>query len=99
MALLPGRPPRFVTPPGAAAPAAPVSPLAPAPGGDLRPPVQERPLPTNGSGPAEADGAATAAPDFRESEMTMPEDTDDTDFDDDLLKTSHKIFNVLVDEL
>ena len=36
---------------------------------------------------------------FLEAEMHMPDDEDDTDFDDELLRLSHKIHEVLVDEL
>jgi pilus assembly protein CpaF len=38
-------------------------------------------------------------PDFRISEMTMQTDDEDTDFDEQLLRLSHKIHTVLVDEL
>ena len=49
-------------------------------------------------------GAGGAAPvaqnvDFRAKEMVMEVDTEDEDFDDDMLRLSHKIHTVLVDEL
>ena len=37
--------------------------------------------------------------DFHQAEMEMPMDADDNDFDDELLRLSHKIHSVLVDEL
>ena len=45
--------------------------------------------------PAKTGGLAA----FLEAEMHMPDDEDDTDFDDELLRLSHKIHEVLVDEL
>jgi pilus assembly protein CpaF len=64
----------------------------------------------NGNG--NGNGAATAAPvesapvkavvapvDFKASEMTMEIDEDDEDFDDEMLRLSHKIHTVLVEEL
>ena len=37
--------------------------------------------------------------DFLKAEMEMPVDADDVDFDDEMLRLSHKIHSVLVDEL
>ena len=48
--------------------------------------------------PAEAEEKGGLAA-FLEAEMHMPDDEDDTDFDDELLRLSHKIHEVLVDEL
>ena len=45
--------------------------------------------------PAKTGGLAA----FLEAEMHMPNDEDDLDFDDELLRLSHKIHEVLVDEL
>ena len=45
--------------------------------------------------PAKTGGLAA----FLEAEMHMPDDEDDADFDDELLRLSHKIHTVLVDEL
>jgi pilus assembly protein CpaF len=57
----------------------------------------------SGSPAAGSNGAASApAPavaDFRLKEMEMAVDEDDQDFDDELLRLSHKIHVVLVDEL
>jgi pilus assembly protein CpaF len=36
---------------------------------------------------------------FLLTEMEMPEDVDDTDFDDEMLRLSHKVHSILVDEL
>jgi pilus assembly protein CpaF len=36
---------------------------------------------------------------FLLTEMEMPEDTDDADFDDEMLRLSHKVHSLLVDEL
>jgi pilus assembly protein CpaF len=57
--------------------------------------------PANGVSPngASADGAESTTVDFRVAEMTMPVDEDDTDFDEQLLRLSHRIHTVLVDEL
>lgn len=70
------------------------------------PPRVEAPPPTNGAAapapePASPPPAAGGGEvvDFRASEMTMPVDEDDVDFDDELLRLSHKVHVVLVDEL
>ena len=47
--------------------------------------------------PVSSNSPATAS--FLESEMVMPEDQEDADFDEELLRLSHKIHGVLVDEL
>ena len=44
-----------------------------------------------------ADGSGLAS--FLLSEMEMPMDMDDADFDDEMLRLSHKVHLVLVDEL
>jgi len=51
------------------------------------------------SPPKEAPAAASGLASFLEAEMVMPVDTEDQDFDEDLLRLSHKIHSVLVDEL
>jgi pilus assembly protein CpaF len=72
-------------------------------------------MPTNGASTPAPDSAASngavhnsapvspdtdgATPDFRVSEMSMQMDEEDTDFDDQLLRLSHRIHGVLVDEL
>src|SRR5690606_8152773 len=43
--------------------------------------------------------AAAPAGGFQAAELTMPVDEEDTDFDEELLRLSHKIHSVLVDEL
>lgn len=45
------------------------------------------------------DGGDSGVPDFRVSEMQMLVDEEDTDFDEQLLRLSHRIHSVLVDEL
>ena len=54
---------------------------------------------SNGAAPAEAAKTGSAVGDYMASEMTMPVDEADTDFDEELLRLSHKIHSVLVDEL
>ena len=98
MALFPGgvrSRPSTPTPQPAA-----VGPVVPAPVATQ--PIAPRPEATNGGPPK--DGPASSDPvievvDFRQSEMTMPVDEDDVDFDEDLLRLSHKVHTVLVDEL
>jgi pilus assembly protein CpaF len=51
----------------------------------------------NGAGGAESEGMGEM--DFHLAEMTMPMDADDNDFDDELLRLSHKVHSILVDEL
>ena len=51
-----------------------------------------------GNGAENGDGGVVEM-DFLMAEMTMPLDADDNDFDDELLRLSHKIHNILVDEL
>ena len=57
---------------------------------------------SNGAAPA-ANGEVPATPaatgGFMASEMNMELDTDDEDFDDEMLRLSHKVHTVLVDEL
>lgn len=48
---------------------------------------------------APAPGAPAGGGDFKAAEMQMPVDEEDTDFDDELLRLSHKVHTVLVDEL
>lgn len=76
----------------------------------VAPPVPE---PRNGAnGPASGNGAANGngsnekgknavaeMPSFHASQMTMELDTEDEDFDDEMLRLSHKIHTTLVDEL
>ncbi len=67
--------------------------------------VPERPAPASVVAPqpdenraeVKADGSSIAS--FLLTEMEMPEDTDDVDFDDEMLRLSHKVHLVLVDEL
>ena len=105
MALIPGgTKPRFG---GGAAPA----PVTPAPvassngsgsGGsdDLKDRLKSVVSNGNAPEPAPAEPAKTGGlAAFLEAEMHMPEDEDDADFDDELLRLSHKIHTVLVDEL
>ena len=72
-------------------------------GGGASTAVQERPAPVAAPAPDEnraevkADGSSIAS--FLLTEMEMPEDTDDVDFDDEMLRLSHKVHLVLVDEL
>jgi pilus assembly protein CpaF len=54
---------------------------------------------TNDNNGSSANGAETGTVDFRVAEMTMQVDEDDTDFDEQLLRLSHRIHTVLVDEL
>lgn len=51
--------------------------------------------PVNGAG----DGSTLEVASYHITEMTMPLDEQDTDFDEQLLRLSHKIHTVLVDEL
>ncbi len=56
-------------------------------------PRPETPAPSvNGS-------SGDAAADFQAEEASMPWDEDDVDFDDEMLRLSHKVHSVLVDEL
>jgi hypothetical protein len=72
------------------------------------------PAPINGNGngaapPVPDANAGTVAPredkpdggvaSFLIAEMTMPDDMEDADFDDEMLRLSHKIHSLLVDEL
>ena len=55
------------------------------------PPVEDKPA------EVKADGSSIAS--FLLTEMEMPIDADDVDFDDEMLRLSHKVHLVLVDEL
>jgi len=48
---------------------------------------------------AESNGDGSGIASFLLTEMEMPEDMDDADFDDEMLRLSHKVHLVLVDEL
>jgi len=48
---------------------------------------------------AESKPAEGGVASFLLAEMEMPEDTDDADFDDEMLRLSHKVHLILVDEL
>ncbi len=59
------------------------------------PPREEAPVAaSNGAG-----GNTTGLASFLLTEMEMPEDTDDADFDEEMLRLSHKVHTLLVDEL
>lgn len=68
------------------------------PGGQAAPPNS---APSGGVTPSDSssENAESTTIDFRVAEMTMPLDEDDTDFDEQLLRLSHRIHTVLVDEL
>lgn len=88
-------------------------PPRPGEGGAVAPPPLSPPSSTSTSGgeaprietpapaPAATNGAAPPAPSgaFQAEEASMPWDEDDVDFDDELLRLSHKVHAVLVDEL
>lgn len=87
----------------------PLNPVTPAPPADGVPANGDHPI-VDGAAPAVPDGVngangangaapAPAGGGFRATEMTMPVDQDDLDFDDELLRLSHKVHTVLVDEL
>jgi hypothetical protein len=57
---------------------------------------------SNGANGNASDGATNAegtSGDYKAREMVMEIDTDDEDFDDEMLRMSHKVHTVLVDEL
>jgi pilus assembly protein CpaF len=108
MALFPGGGirPRVNTTSGPAAPQAGDGPVSPAvdgllkdgAAGALNSAANGAANGSNGSsnGAAVANGATG---DYKATEMVMEVDTDDEDFDDDMLRLSHKVHSVLVDEL
>lgn len=57
------------------------------------------PVPPTAPAATPAAEAEPETPDFRVTEMQMPLDEEDADFDEQLLRLSHKIHTVLVDEL
>ncbi len=81
----------------------PMDPIVPAPNGTNGSGANGAAHEANGNG-ANGNGAAENAEgmgemDFHLAEMSMPIDADDNDFDDELLRLSHKIHTILVDEL